>query len=326
MCNVAGMSGEPTGDLVLGPIVGVGEGVVRCGTCSWTDRTLVKESDWYPRRTMTAAERLAFYAAHFPIVEVDSTYYAPPSERTAALWAERTPDGFVFDVKAYSLLTGHPTRAASLWSDMRDGVLPEHRDQQRIYATHLEPHALDEAWRRFVAALRPLHGADRLAGVLFQYPPWFHPRKDTRQELERLPERLDGLTAMVEFRSPRWMATPRDRERTLDLLEALGLAYVCVDASAASGLQRVLAVTIEPAVLRCHGRSDKNWKRTAGTAAERFRYLYDDHELADLADSARHLAQSAHETHLLMNNCYRDYAVRNAAGLIELLGRGAPNK
>jgi uncharacterized protein YecE (DUF72 family) len=79
-------------------------------------------------------------------------------------------------------------------------------------------------------------------------------------------------------------------------------------------------VTSEPAVLRCHGRSDKDWTRTTGSAAERFRYLYDENELEELASSARHLTESAPETHLLMNNCYRDYAVRNAARLIELLG------
>jgi uncharacterized protein YecE (DUF72 family) len=220
---------------------------------------------------MTAAERLAFYAAHFPHVEVDSTYYAPPNARTAALWVERTPNGFLFDIKAYSLLTGHPTRAASLWSDLRDRVLPAHSDKERIYATHLEPEALEEAWRRFVSAPAPLRDAGRFGGVLFQYPPWFHPRKDTREEIERLPKRLDGLT-MVEFRSPRWMATLRDRERTLDLLGALELAYVCVDAPAASGPPRVVAVSSEPAVLRCHGRSDDRvvvppWRYEAGPRA-----------------------------------------------------------
>jgi uncharacterized protein YecE (DUF72 family) len=310
-------------DVVLGPVVHVGRGVVRAGTCSWTDRTLVKDSDWYPKKTMTAAERLASYAGHFPIVEVDSTYYAPPSERTTSLWAANSPDGFAFDVKAYSLLTGHPTRTASLWKDMRDAVLPEHREQERIYATHLEPEALEEAWRRFASALAPLQDAGRLSTLLFQYPPWFHPRKDTRAELERLPERLGGLSAMVEFRSPRWTATPRDRERTLALLESLELAYVCVDAPAASGLPRLLAVTHEPAVLRCHGRSDEAWKRVGGTAAERFRYFYDDGELRELAGSARELAEQARETHVLMNNCYRDYAVRNAEELIELIGTGA---
>ena len=78
---------------------------VLTGSCSWTDRTLVNDSDWYPRRSMSAEERLRFYAAQFPLTEIDSTYYAPPSERQARLWAERTPPGFRFDVKAYSLLT-----------------------------------------------------------------------------------------------------------------------------------------------------------------------------------------------------------------------------
>ncbi|MDQ6778657.1 MAG: DUF72 domain-containing protein [Actinomycetota bacterium] len=310
-------------DVVLGPVLHVGRGVVRTGTCSWTDRTLVKDSDWYPKQTMTAAKRLAFYAAHFPLVEVDSTYYAPPTERTAALWAANSPDGFAFDVKAYSLLTGHPTRAVSLWKDLREGVLPEHREKERIYARQLEPEALEEAWRRFVSALAPLRDAGRLSTLLFQYPPWFHPRKDAREELERLPERLDGLPAMVEFRSPRWTATPRDRERTLALLESLELAYVCVDAPPASALPRLLAVTHEPAVLRCHGRSDEAWERVGGTAAERFRYLYDDGELRELAGCARELAEQAGETHVLMNNCYRDYAVGNAEELIGLIGAGA---
>jgi uncharacterized protein YecE (DUF72 family) len=314
---------EPIDDIVLGPVLHLRDGVVRCGTCSWTDRTLVKDSDWYPRTTMTAAQRLRFYAAHFPLVEVDSTYYAPPSSRTASLWAERTPNGFLFNVKAYSLLTGHPTQARSLWSDLRDGVLPEHRDSERIYAHHLEPQSLEEAWRRFVSALAPLREAGRLGGVLFQYPPWFHPRKDNRRELERLSERLNGLRVLVEFRSPRWMSTPRDRERTLDLLKANDLAYVCVDAPAASGLPRVLATTSEPAVLRCHGRSDDAWTRNSSSAAERFRYSYDDDELAELSEGARQLAQTARETHLLMNNCYRDYAVRNATRLIELIGSNA---
>ena len=309
-------------DVVLGPVLHLGEHVVRAGTCSWTDRTLVKDSDWYPRKTMTAAERLGFYAAHFPLVEVDATYYAPPSEQTASLWAARSPEGFEFDVKAYSLLTGHPTRLQSLWSDLRDGVLPEHRDQERIYASHLEPQALEEAWQRFVSALKPLREAGRLRAVLFQYPPWFHPRRDTRAELERLPGRLDGLQGLIEFRSPRWTATQRDRERTLEVLESLELAYVCVDAPPASGLPRLVAVTHEPAVLRCHGRSDQAWKRVGGTAAERFRYLYDDGELRELAGSVRELAEGAKETHLLMNNCYRDYAVRNAGRLIELTGGG----
>jgi uncharacterized protein YecE (DUF72 family) len=304
----------------LGPPAWSGEHTVLTGSCSWTDRTLVEESDWYPKRTMSAEERLRFYAEHFPLTEIDSTYYAPPAERQVALWAARTPDGFRFDVKAYSLLTGHPTRPRSLWRDLRDDLPPDVAEKRNIYPKHLGPGAMDEAWRRFEAALRPLHDAGRLGAVLFQYPPWFGPRKDNRAEVEALRDRLPDYRISVEFRSPRWMAEERDRERTLKMLEANGLVFVSVDAPEVSGLPRVMAVTNPDLFLvRFHGRSDGTWNDTSGSAAERFRYLYSDDELEELARPIAEHALEARETHLLMNNCYRDYAVRNAARLRDIV-------
>jgi uncharacterized protein YecE (DUF72 family) len=308
----------------LGPIVCVQHRPVLTGSCSWADRTLVEQADWYPRRTMTAEERLRFYAAHFPLTEIDSTYYAPPAEQRARLWAERTPDGFRFDVKAYSLLTGHPTRPSSLWRDLREQLPAEVAAKRNIYPKHLGPEAMDEVWRRFEAALRPLHEAGRLGSVLFQYPPWFVPRRDNRAELDALRERLPDYRVAVEFRSPMWLAEERDRERTLGMLEDHGLVFVCVDAPAASGLPRLLAITNEDLfMVRFHGRSDSTWADTSRSAAERFRYLYSKQELEELAKPIAELAPEARETHLLMNNCYRDYAVRNAAELRDLIARYA---
>jgi|SRR5579884_1054612 len=309
----------------LGARLHLGEHLVLPGSCSWTDRTLVQDSDWYPRRTMSAEERLRFYAGNFPLTEIDSTYYAPPSEQQARLWAQRTPDGFRFDVKAYSLLTGHPTRPKSLWADLREQLPPDAAEKRNIYAKHLDQAALDEAWRRFAAALRPLHDAGKLGAVLFQYPPWFVPRRENRAELEALRERLPDYGICVEFRSPMWTAEERDRERTLRTLEDLGLTFVSIDAPEVSGLPRLLAVTnSELAVVRFHGRSDETWAGRSPSAAERFRYLYSDHELRELAPPVHDLALEARETHLLMNNCYRDYSVRNAAQLRDLLA-GMPD-
>ncbi len=306
----------------LGAPAWTGKHVVLTGTCSWTDKTLVEEADWYPRRTMSAEERLRYYASQFPLTEIDSTYYAPPAERQVALWAERTPDGFRFDVKAYSLLTGHPTRPKSLWRDLREGLSAEDAEKRNIYPKHLGPEAMDEAWRRFEAALRPMHEAGKLGAVLFQYPPWFGPRKDNRDEIEALRERLPDYRISVEFRSPRWLAEERDRERTLAMLEEHGLVFVSVDAPAVSELPRVMAVTNPDLFLmRFHGRSDSTWKDTSGSAAERFRYQYSDEELEELARPIAEHAEEARETHLLMNNCYRDYAVRNAAELRDILAR-----
>jgi uncharacterized protein YecE (DUF72 family) len=306
----------------LGPAVQLGSHRVLTGSCSWTDRTLVADADWYPKRTMSAEERLQFYASRFPLTEIDSTYYAPPAEQQARLWSERTPEGFRFDVKAYSLLTGHPTRPRSLWPDIRERLAPETADKSNVYARHLDAEALDEAWRRFEAALRPMHEAGKLGAVLFQYPPWFTPKAENRAEVEALRERLPDYRLSVEFRSPRWTAEERDRERTLALLEEHGLIFVGVDAPPVSGLPRVWAVTNpELLVIRFHGRSDSTWKDTSRSAAERFRYLYSRQELEEIAEQVASTAEEAAETHLLMNNCYQDYSVRNAAELRDLLDR-----
>ena len=308
----------------LGPSVTLDGHVVLTGSCSWTDRTLTQDADWYPRKTMTAEDRLRYYASQFPLTEIDSTYYAPPAQQQARLWAERTPESFRFDVKAYSLLTDHPTRPRSLWKDLREALPEDVAGKRNIYAKHLDPDALDAAWSRFEAALRPLHEAGKLGAVLFQYPQWFGPRRDNRQELETLRERLPDYRIAVEFRSPRWLAEQHDRERTLSLLKEHGLVFVCVDAPEASGLPRLFAITNpELFIVRFHGRSDSTWSDTSRSAAERFRYLYSTQELEELARPvAEHLTEAG-ESHLLMNNCYRDYSVRNAAELRDLLGRYA---
>jgi uncharacterized protein YecE (DUF72 family) len=310
---------EETAESALGPVLEVERAEVRIGTCSWTDKTLVRESDWYPRKTMSAEERLRFYAAAFPVVEVDATYYRPPSADTAQLWAERTPDDFRFHVKAYSLLTHHPTRRDSLWEDLRDDVVPDARERSSVYDRHLAPEALDEAWRRFVDALEPLRETGKLAGVLFQYPPWFTNRREHREELDALPDRLGGLPVSVEFRSPTWLQE-RSRDKTLAQLERRGLTFVSVDAPRESGLQDVVAATTPLAVVRFHGRDDAAWSNTKGSASERFRYDYDEPELREWVPRVHELGEQAREVHLLFNNCYRDYAVRNGAMLAGLLG------
>ena len=296
------------------------------GTCSWTDPTLVKEANWYPKRSMSAAERLAYYAARFSIAEADSTYYFPPSPQLAQGWAERTPETFTMNVKAYSLLTGHPARPNSLWPDIREAIRPEFAGRRNVYLTHLPPDAAAEVWSRFRYGLRPLEESGKLGAVLMQYPEWFTAKKDNRQELAAIPERWDGLPVCVEFRSPTWMATPGDRERTLATLRDLGLSLVVVDAPKVSKLPTVLEVTTpDLAVVRFHGRSDETWKKPNTTAAERFKYLYSTRELRAWVPRLETLADRAQKVQALMNNCYQDYGVRNAAQLAAMLpGSRAP--
>ena len=297
-----------------------GGATVRVGTASWTDPTLIKSGRFYPKGTSTAEARLRFYASQFPLVEVDASYYYLPREEQAGLWVERTPPDFVFHVKAFSLLTGHPTRRKALPEDLLAELAPEHRDKQRIYPGHLSPDALAEVWRRFHEALLPLDSAGKLGAVLFQYPEWFTPRRSSREELRGLRGRLPGYQVCVEFRNAAWLAEERDRERTLALLAELGLPLVCVDMPQGfrSSLPPLAEVTSpDLAVVRFHGRDREAWTRK--TVTERFRYLYREDELAEWVPKAGHLAEGAKRVHVLMNNCYADHAVRNAKQLTDLL-------
>src|SRR6187200_493785 len=142
-------------------------GQILIGTSSWTDPTLVKEGNFYPPGVSTAEGRLRFYAERFPIVEVDSTYYFPPSEQNSALWIERTPKDFTFNIKAYSLLTNHPTRPNSIYKDLQEAVPP---DKKNVYREQLPDEVVEEVWQRFREALMPLHSAGKLGAILFQFP------------------------------------------------------------------------------------------------------------------------------------------------------------
>ena len=290
------------------------------GTCSWTDKTLTADTAWYPRKSMTATERLAFYSSRFPIAEADSTYYFPPSPQLTRGWVDRTPPDFTMNVKAYSLLTGHPTRPESLWPDLREAIKPEHVAKRNVYAAHLDDDAVEEAWRRFEAALEPLRRAGKLGAVLLQYPDWFTAKRSSRQQLAAVRERWPDLPLCVELRSPTWMETDEDRDRTLGALADLRLALVVVDAPVTSGLRTVVEVTSpDLAVVRFHGRNDETWKKPGTTAAERFDYLYSDAQLRTWVPRIEGLAERAGTVHVLMNNCYQDYGVRNAADLASLL-------
>jgi uncharacterized protein YecE (DUF72 family) len=283
------------------------------GTASWTDPTLLA-SGWYPADVRTAEQRLAYYATHFPLVEVDATYYSPPAESTTALWAQRTPDGFLFNIKAFSLLTGHPTKVSAIYKDLR----PE-TTKRNVYPDDLPREAYEQVWERFLTSLRPLADAGKLGALLFQFPPWFTIRYANKQYLLEVARRCAPLRIAVELRHKSWFDGDNQAE-TLDFLSSHELPFVCVDMPQghASSIPPVLAATADLAVVRFHGHSDK-W--TSKDIHEKFGYKYSQAELADWAPRLRDLAGQARQTHVLMNNCYSDYAQTNAEDLSELLGR-----
>jgi uncharacterized protein YecE (DUF72 family) len=289
------------------------------GTASWTDRTLIKDGHFYPSEAKTAEARLRYYAEQFPIVEVDSTYYFPPSEKNSVLWIERTPKDFTFNVKAYSLLTNHPTRPDSLYKDME---LPDElSDKKNLYREQLPDAIVDEVWQRFRDALMPLHSAGKLGAVLFQYPQWFVIGRKNRDYILECAERLKEFRIAIEFRHKTWLEE-RNVDETLSFLSDHDLPYVSVDMPQGfdSSLPPIAAATADDiAMVRFHGRDRKAWAKKNVSASERFRYEYSEAELNEWVPKIKDVSEQARETHVLMNNCYRDFAVNNARQLGDLL-------
>lgn len=291
------------------------------GTASWTDPTLVKEGSFYPRDVKTAEARLRFYAEQFPIVEVDSTYYFPPSEQNAALWIERTPRDFTFNVKAYSLLTNHPTRRDSIYKDLQAELPDELEGKRNLYRDKLPDAIVEEVWQRFHDALMPLHSAGKLGAVLFQFPQWFVIGRRSKDYILECRDRLKDFRIAVEFRHKTWLGE-RNVQETLSFLEEHDLPLVCVDMPQGfdSSLPPIAAVTAKDlAMVRFHGRNTDAWATKSEAASERFRYEYSEAQLQEWAPRIKDVAGQTRETHVLMNNCYRDYAVNNARQLGALL-------
>jgi uncharacterized protein YecE (DUF72 family) len=288
------------------------------GLAAWTQPSLV--GHLYPPTVTTAEQRLRFYASRYPITEVDSTFYRPLPERSAALWVARTPAGFTFDVKALRLLTHHPTPASTLWRDVRASLPAEEAEKPTVYARNLPRELLTEVLRRFMAALGPLRDGGRLGPVLFQQPRYVYPSRASFGYLEWVANELEGIRLAVEFRQRRWM-DDEHREATIGFLAEHDLVYVCVDepAGLTSTVPPVAVATTDVAEVRFHGRNAALWEAPGVPPAERHRYDYRREELVEWVPKIRQLHNGGRPVHVLMNNCADGACVRNARTLAQLL-------
>jgi uncharacterized protein YecE (DUF72 family) len=275
---------------------------------------------------MSAEARLRFYASVFDTVEVNSSYYAIPDARNTLRWAERTPPGFLFHIKAFAPMTGHRARLEALPAEMRRllPATPRLTPRGEVEASSFPPEALDAAFALFNAALGPLVEAGKLGYVLFQFAPWVHHGPAALEALAALPERLPGVAVAVEFRHRSWF--PDHAEEVLPLLRDLGLAHVIVDAPAtASAVPRVTAVTAPTAILRLHGRNAQGWLRQvrgeAPAVREKYDYLYSEAELRAIVPEIEAVADEAERVFISFNNNNRAYPVQNALMMRRLLGQ-----
>jgi uncharacterized protein YecE (DUF72 family) len=274
---------------------------------------------WYPATVRTAADRLRYYATHFDTVEVDSTYYGMPTSGTARLWAERTPPGFTFHIKAFAMLTRHGVRPEQLAPPLREGHHFELDRGGRIL--HPAPALRAEAFALFSEALEPLRAEGKLGLVLMQFPPYFVANETNREYIAWSVERLTPDRTAVEFRHVSWLE-PEELENTLELLTSIGASYVCVDEpriESPTTLPPVAAATSDIAYVRFHGRNAATWNARVETAAQRFKYSYSPEELAEWVEPIRRISEQTTTTYVMFNNCFADYAPRNARQMASLL-------
>jgi uncharacterized protein YecE (DUF72 family) len=278
-------------------------GRILVGTASWSDPGFVER--WYPRG-MPAAERLAWYAEHFEMVEVNSTFYSVPAPRIVERWCRCTPNEFIFDVKLHQLLSRHATSAKLLPRDLQERAPVDGKGKVII-----NPQIEAAVAREFLRAISPLRESGKLGALLLQLSPAFSPRKHSLRELQPLLAQLAGYQVAIEFRNRNWV----EGEQLAELLEFLrdrSAAFVAVDAPKEkhfmimpSELDEV--TTHDLAYLRLHGRNAKAYT-TGKTVAARFNYDYNDEEIVEVASRAKKLAGEANAVHVVFNNNALDYA------------------
>jgi uncharacterized protein YecE (DUF72 family) len=275
-------------------------GRVLIGTSSWSD-----QGPFYPSG-LKQAQQLPYYAAHFPVVEVNTSYYHVPRRSMVEAWVERTPPGFVFDVKPPRELTSTPEEPG--------GDAPE-------------PDA--DLAQQFLEAIQPMVEANKLGAVTFQFPPSYRNVEEHRDYLRLLPELFPGIALAVEFRRRDWL-DEEHADETLELLAESGMTYTMVDEPqvGTGSVPPVYGVTNRRlAIVRFHGRNARTWYNFGSSSEGRFDWDYSPEELAEWIPRIEQAADEADDVHLFFNTNRGDgQGVRNAKLLMEMLGMPVPDE
>jgi uncharacterized protein YecE (DUF72 family) len=237
--------------------------------------------DFYPKGT-ASGKMLSYYARHFPLVELNFTFYRPPAEEQMTRLTEQVPDGFQFIVKLHQSFS---------------------HDFQLAGAEH------------FRQALQPLVRQNSLMSLLLQYPQRFHYDIVNLDRLRLVAEAFQGMPLAVEFRHASW-----NRPEVKDWLTEHQLHLVSVDVPPIASLfPSGLMQTSRMIYVRFHSRRAESWY---GGEKERYDYLYTDGDLTSWIDDIMARQGGVDRTLLLFNNCYLGQAVRNARRIQELVEQG----
>jgi len=260
---------------------------LRVGPAGWD------YDDWegivYPAKKPKGFDPLAYLAEYFDAIEINSTFYRPPSPRAAASWVRRTDQNarFKFTLKLYQKFTHE-----------RRGITAE-----------------DEA--AFRAGVEPIAEAGKLGCVLMQFPWSFKYFPENSLYLKRLIERFKDWPLVLEVRNASWA-----NEVVYELLAERGVGFCNIDQPRSrEQLQPTQLATSPVGYVRLHGQNIENWFKEDAGRDERYNYYYSIEELEPWVERIRAVTAQADETYVVTNNHYRGQSVANALQL-QFLVRG----
>ncbi|MGM7722502.1 DUF72 domain-containing protein [Metabacillus sp. Hm71] len=266
---------------------------IQIGLTGWGDHDSL-----YPLKTNTT-NKLQEYAAHFPTVEIDASFYAVQPERNIVKWINDTPDTFQFIPKAYQGMTGH----------LRGDIPFENKEMM---------------FKAYMQSLEPLKIANKLAMVLFQFPPWFDCRKENVAYLKWCREQMGDIEVALEFRNRTWFSVEYF-DKTLQFMEAEKWIHSIVDEPQAG--ERSIPTVLHPTdpaktLIRFHGRNVHGWNKPASGdnwRDVRYLYRYNQKELLEWKQHIQSLQKATDVIYLLFNNNSGGDAADNAKMMMNLL-------
>lgn len=268
--------------------------MITIGLTGWGDH-----SDLYPPGT-PSKQKLALYARHYPIVEVDSSFYAILGKDTYLRWLSETPAHFRYILKAYQGMTGH-TRGKSPFGGP------------------------GEMFQAYLDSISPVVESGRLKAIMFQFPPWFDCTSEHVRQLRAIKKWMGELPLALEFRHQSWFS-PINKDGTLSFMtEERWVHIVCDEPQVGQGSVPTVLHPTHPdlTIVRFHGRNVEGWSQGSAPNWREIRnlYRYSTAELNEWRDNIAVLqTHGAKEICIIFNNNSGGDAASNAKEMESILG------
>lgn len=267
--------------------------MIYIGLAGWGDHASLYQDG------LKTKDKLAQYSSHFLVVEVDSSFYAIPPIQNVEKWVKETPKDFRFIVKAYQGMTKHRRKEEIPYSNTK------------------------EMFDTFKASIKPFVESNKLAMVLFQFPPWYKCTKQNVDYLRYCKESMEDIPVALEFRHQSWYLE-KFRDGTLDYMKEEGWIHSIAD-EPQSGEGSVplvpIATDVHKTLVRMHGRNVDGWNKQEGVdwREVRFLYKYSQKELMDCKQIIADLTRQTKDVYVVFNNNSGGDAAKNAKEFQEIL-------